>query len=253
MGNTLENKVGLVTGAGAGIGRAIAQLFAASGCKVVISDIDATGLAETLRLIQTNNGEASSFIANVGKENDISSLVKFTVDTFGGLDVAVNNAGINTVFKPIHELSFDAWQKNIEINLTGVFLCLKHELGYMREHGGGAIVNISSVAATNSVAAAAEYSAAKRGVLSLTSCAAVEGGPKSIRVNAIMPGAIKTKMLLEGSIGKNPDVVDAFLSNTPLGKFGEPNNIAEAALWLVSDAAEYITGQYLGVDGGITA
>lgn len=251
MGDTLANKVALVTGAGGGIGRRMAQVFAREGAAVVISDIDVHSGEETLDLVRSGGGRAAFCRADVGDEREVEALLRHTLKTFDGLHCAVNNAGVEPDFVPIHELSLANWEQNLRVNLTGVFLCMKHEIAHMRERGGS-IVNISSVAAEKSVAGVHVYAAAKRGVLSLTSCAAIENGPQQIRVNAIMPGGIATRMLDDSEKG-NPEVVQAFLRSVPLGSFGQPEHIAQAALWLLSDAACYVTGQYLAVDGGITA
>lgn len=252
MAKQLQGKVALITGSGSGIGRATAMLFAREGGKVVVSDINVAGGEETVAMIRAAGGEARFHACDVGDEASVRSLIEFASAAYGALDVAINNAGIEPDFVPFHELSLAEWDKNIRVNLTGVFLCMKHEIAWMRDHGGGSIVNISSVAAAKSVSGVHVYAAAKRGVLSLTSCGAVEAGPRNIRVNAIMPGAIATRMLEDSEKG-NPEVVQAFLKGTPLGRFGETDNIAQAALWLASDASCYVTGQYLAVDGGITA
>ena len=252
MREMLAGKVVLITGAGGGLGRQMALDFAREGAAVVVSDIDAQSGEMTVDQVRGQGGRAAFCRADVGDEREVEALVRYAVKTFGGLHGAVNNAGIEPDFVPFHELSLANWEQNLRVNLTGVFLCMKHEITHMRANGGGSIVNISSVAAAKSVPGTHVYATAKRGVLALTSCAAVENGAQQIRVNAILPGGIATRMLEDSSKG-NPDVVQAFLNSVPLGRFGQPENIAQAAQWLLSDAAGYVNGQYLAVDGGLTA
>lgn len=252
MSNRLAGKVGLVTGAGGGIGGHIASVLAREGCAVVVSDIDQQAGQETVERIRQGGGEASFYQANVTCEKEVSGLIEYAVKNYGGLHIAVNNAGMEPAFSDLHELSLDDWNACMNVNLTGVFLCCKHEVRHMRGNGGGSIINISSVAARQSVPRVHVYAAAKRGVLSLTSCVAVEGGAHGIRANAIMPGAINTRML-QDSMENNPEVVQAFLNTVPLARAGETEDVANAVLWLASDESAYVNGQYIGVCGGLTA
>lgn len=252
MSGALQDKVALITGSGAGIGRSIAQLFAREGCSVVVSDIDVAGGEQTVELIRAQNGKAAFITADVGDESDQEKLVQFSLSTFGGLHVAVNNAGIEPDFVLMHELTLAGWERNLRVNLTGVFLGMKHQIRHMMDYGGGAIVNISSIAAAKSTAKSHSYASSKRGILALTSCAAIEYGAHNIRVNAVMPGATMTRML-EETERTSPGILNNFAASIPLGHIGQPEQIAQAVLWLSSDAANYVTGQHFSVDGGITA
>jgi NAD(P)-dependent dehydrogenase (short-subunit alcohol dehydrogenase family) len=252
MSGALQGKVGLVTGSAAGIGRGIALLFAREGCSVVVSDIDVEGGRETVELIRAAGAKASFVAADVSSEADMQHLVEFAVTTYGSLHVAVNNAGIEPEFVLMHELSLSSWERVLRINLTGVFLGMKHQIAHMIAHGGGSIVNISSIAAVKSTPKSHCYAASKRGVLALTSCAAVEYAAKKVRVNAIMPGATMTRMMEETN-KLDPEILKSFAATIPMGGFAQPDDIAQAALWLSSDAASYVTGQHFSVDGGVTA
>ena len=247
----LENKVALVTGSGGGIGREIASVFADNGCSVVVSDIHEAGCIETVEMISSRGGTACYITADVGKESEVVALVNHAVSTYGSLDIAVNNAGIGPAHEPIHQVSQDAWDHIIKTNLTGVFLCAKHELAYMREHSGGAILNISSAAALKVAPATNAYSVAKQGVLTLTSCIAIESADCGVRANAILPGLVMTPMLQQ-TIDAMPDLEAQYASTVPFKRIGESNEIAAAALWLCSDEASYVTGQHIGVCGGLT-
>jgi NAD(P)-dependent dehydrogenase (short-subunit alcohol dehydrogenase family) len=252
MNGMLSNKVAVVTGSGAGIGRGIARLFARHGGAVVVSDIDVNGGKETVELIRAEGGSASFLETDVTREADLQRLVRTAVDNYGGLHAAVNNAGVEPDFVMLHELTLSGWERNMRVNLTGVFLGMKHQIAHMMNNGGGSIVNISSIAAAKSVPKNHSYAAAKRGMLALTAGAAIEYGPHKIRVNAVLPGATMTRMLTETN-AHDPSILQSFAASIPLGTFAEPDDIAQAVLWLSSDAARYVTGQYFAVDGGVTA
>lgn len=246
----LDKKVALITGAGSGIGRAIACLYALEGAKVVVSDIDETGGNETVRLILKEGGEAFFVLADTSKAHDHQKLVDETIRRYGALHIAVNNAGIGGPLAPVGEYPLEGWDKVIAINLTGVFLGMHFQIPKLMEFGGGSIVNMSSilgmVASQNSPA----YVAAKHGVVGLTKSAAVEYALKKIRVNSIGPGYIDTPLLTNTL---DQDTIDAVANLHPMGRLGKSSEVAELALFLSSDKASFITGAYFNVDGGYLA
>jgi NAD(P)-dependent dehydrogenase (short-subunit alcohol dehydrogenase family) len=246
----LDKKVALITGAGSGIGRAIACLYALEGAKVVVSDIDEQGGNETVRLILKEGGEAFFVLADTSKVMDHQKLIDETIRRYGALHIAVNNAGIGGPLAPVGEYPLDGWDKVIGINLTGVFLGMHFQIPKLMEFGGGSIVNISSilgmVASQNSPA----YVAAKHGVVGLTKSAAVEYATKKIRVNSIGPGYIDTPLLTNTL---DQETIDAVANLHPMGRLGQASEVAELALFLNSNKASFITGAYYNVDGGYLA
>jgi NAD(P)-dependent dehydrogenase (short-subunit alcohol dehydrogenase family) len=247
-----DSKVVLITGAGSGIGRATALLFAETGIQVVAVDIDADGGAQTEKLVRDRGGEAVYVCADVAAEDDARATVRTAVDTFGGLDYAVNNAGIDGEHLPLVDQSAGSWQRVIDVNLSGVFFGLKYQIPAMIARGGGSIVNISSTAGIRGYPGLAPYTAAKHGVNGLTKTAAIEYGEAGIRVNSICPGAISTPMLLE-YLESRPEMRAVLVEGNPLRRMSEPGEIAQTALWLCSDSSSYITGHELVADGGKTA
>jgi NAD(P)-dependent dehydrogenase (short-subunit alcohol dehydrogenase family) len=247
----VESKVALVTGAGQGIGRASALTFARRGAKVGVVDINSDGGEETVSKIFEEGGEGIFVYADVSKAADVKAMVRKVVEAYGRLDYAHNNAGISgPVSIPPHEYPEEAWDQVIDINLKGVWLCMKYEVQQMLKQGGGAIVNTASIAglfaSPNGLAA---YSASKHGVVGLTQTFALAYAMNGIRVNAICPGTTNTPMNAKVfSTSLTPDAIA-----TRMGRFAEPEEQAEAALWLCSDAASFVTGQALPVDGGHTA
>jgi NAD(P)-dependent dehydrogenase (short-subunit alcohol dehydrogenase family) len=245
-----RGKVAFITGAGAGIGRATALAFAAEGARVVVADADPDGARETVRLIEREGGKALALACDVTRESDVENALAQTVQTFGRLDVAFNNAGVEQSQTPTANLSTTEWTRVIDTDLTGVFFCMKHEIPLMREHGG-AIVNTSSGAGVIGIAGQAGYAAAKWGVIGLTKSAALENIGAGIRINAVAPGIIDTPMMerVTGGTGKGRETM---IGQEPIGRMGRPEEIASAVLWLCSDLAAFTVGHTLVMDGGQT-
>jgi NAD(P)-dependent dehydrogenase (short-subunit alcohol dehydrogenase family) len=252
MKTELAGKVGIVTGGTSGIGRDAAILFAEAGAKVVVAGRREAEGNKTVDLVRAAGGEALFVKTDVSKASDVEQLVQKTVEKFGRLDVAFNNAGIEGVWVPITEQSEEDWDRTIDINLKGVWLCLKYEIRQMlKQGGGGAIVNMSSIAGLMGGADAAAYCATKHGVIGLTKAAALENARSGIRVNVVCPAVIETPMG-ERLFGA-PEMKKYSLGLHPLGRFGTPMEVAEAVLWMCSDRASFMTGQPLVLDGGFLA
>jgi NAD(P)-dependent dehydrogenase (short-subunit alcohol dehydrogenase family) len=248
----MKGKVALVTGASSGIGRAIALAFAAKGAKVMVADINEEGGHETVKMITDGGGTAAFFKADVSKEDQVKAMIDETVKVCGGLDFAANNAGIEGAPKGIHDTSEEEWLMTINVNLSGVFYCMKHEVIYMVEHGGGAIVNTSSVAGLRGGENLAPYVASKHGVTGLTRCGALEYAKQGIRVNSVHPGAIRTPMVARLEFDM-PEMFAGLADMHPVGRVGEPEEIADAVVWLCSDEASFVTGHTMTIDGGMIA
>lgn len=237
-----------MTGAASGIGRAGALALAAHGASVAAADLNLDGARETVAQIERAGGHAIAVECDVTDEAQVHALVSSTVATFGGLDAAFNNAGGAFDEAPLHETSREAWEQSITVNLTSVFLCMKHEIAHMREHGGGSIVNTASGAARVPAPGRSPYSAAKRGVVALTAHGAQDYRREGIRVNAVLPGIVDTPPVRDAVIGKyGEDAIKPFL---PLGRLGQPDEIAELVVWLCSPAASFVSGQAIVADGG---
>jgi NAD(P)-dependent dehydrogenase (short-subunit alcohol dehydrogenase family) len=250
MEQIFQNKVAIVTGGSFGIGRTAAIAFAARGAKVAIGDW--TEDNETLKAIKSNGGEAIFVKCDVSKDADVKNLVSKTLSQFGRLDFAFNNAGIEGSSAPTHECSEENWDKTIGVNLKGVWLCLKYEIMQMLKTGGGAIVNNASIAGLVGFTNIPAYVASKHGVIGLTKNAALEYAKAKIRVNVVCPGVIKTPMI-DRFTGKSKEVEKQFENMEPVGRLGQPEEVAEAVMWLCSDASSFVTGDAIPVDGGWTA
>ncbi|MGR7995170.1 SDR family NAD(P)-dependent oxidoreductase [Xanthobacter sp. ZOL 2024] len=247
----LADKVVIVTGGGRGLGRALAEGFAAAGAHVVITGRDAATLAETVAALTARGGSALGVPADVARAADMEALCATVRDAYGRIDVLVNNAGINPWYKPAQDTSLDEWQAVIDTNLTGVFLACREAGRVMLAQGAGAIVNVTSVAGRVALAKTTAYCAAKGGVELMTRQLALEWARKGVRVNAVAPGYFETD--LTQGLRANPALAERVTGRTPMGRFGHPSELVGACLFLASPAASYITGASLAVDGGWTA
>ena len=252
MPGQLEGKVSLITGGGSGIGKASALAFSREGSKVVVADVNIASGEETVRIIQDTGGEATFVAANVAHAADVSAMVDQAVKSYGRLDCAFNNAGVSGGRGRIHEYSEDDWDRVLDINLKGVWLCLKHEIIQMLNQGGGAIVNTASIMGLVGGSRSPAYGASKHGVVGLTKTAAVEYARSGIRVNAVCPGYIRKPMIEQGILS-DPGGEERIVARHPIGRLGTPEEIAETVVWLCSDAASFVTGHAMAVDGGYVA
>jgi NAD(P)-dependent dehydrogenase (short-subunit alcohol dehydrogenase family) len=245
-------KVAIVTGGGSGIGRATALAFAAAGASVVVADRDANTLDDTVRAIKDSGGEGVGAVTDVSRAGDAERMVAAAVDSYGGLDVAFNNAGIEAKPLPVAEISEEEWDRVQSVNTKGVWLSMKYEIPAMLARGGGAIVNASSILGLFGSANGSLYSSTKHAVAGLTRSAALDYATAGIRVNATSPGMIETPMMERTAVNMAVPA-EAFHAMHPLGRTGKAPEIADAVLWLCSDAASFITGVVLPVDGGYSA
>lgn len=253
MSRLLEGKIALVTGAASGIGAAAAEIFAEKGAKVVVSDVAEAGGLATVERIRNAGGDAIFQLCNVAKVDEVIALVKKAVDTYGRLDCAFNNAGVEGEAATTPNCSIENFDLNIDVNLKGVFLCMKYQINqFLAQGGGGAIVNTASVAGLVAAKGVPAYVAAKHGVVGLTKTAAIEFAKKGIRVNAVCPGGIRTQML-ERSIKDKPWVEKSLLRLQPIGRLGEPAEVGRVVAFLCSDEASFVTGHAMPVDGGCVA
>lgn len=247
----IQDSVAIVTGASSGIGRAAAMRFAEEGASVVAADVDVEGGEETVAHIEDAGGEAVFVEADVTVENDVQAVVDTAVDTYGGLDIAFNNAGIEGPNESTTDQTIDGWDQVLDINLRGVFLGMQAEIPAMMESGGGAIVNTASIAGLLGFPNLAPYVASKHGVIGLTKTAAVEFSADGVRVNAICPGVIETPMVAR-TREEDPEQIEGTIAATPIDRLGQPEEIGSAAVWLASEDASFVTGESLVVDGGFS-
>ena len=252
MTDLAKGKVALVTGAGSGIGRAAAQIFSREGAQVAVADVNVAGAEETVSMIKAAGGEAFCIQTDVSNGAEVEAMVNAVVEKYSRLDCAYNNAGIEGALARTADYTEDDWAPVIAINLTGVWLSMKYEIPHMLKTGGGAIVNTSSAAGLLGAPRMPAYAASKHGVVGLTKTAALEYAKSGIRVNAVCPGIIDTSMV--GRLReRRPKMFQKIESGEPIGRMGQPEEIAETAVWLCSDAASFVTGHAMAVDGGIVA
>lgn len=252
MAGSMNGKVAIVTGAAAGIGRATAMAFAKEGAKVVVADVTAPGGEETVNCIRRGGGDAIFVQTNVAIESEVASLIKATIDAYGRLDYAFNNAGIEGAIAPAAEYPVEMWDRVLGVNVTGAWLCMKAEIPEMLKHGGGAIVNCSSVAGLVGSKGLAAYVASKHGLAGLTKVTALDYAQSGLRVNAVCPGVIDTAMI-DRVTGGDAAAEKGFVAMESVGRMGTPDEVAATVIWLCSDASSFVTGQALAVDGGFVA
>jgi len=245
----LTDKVAIVTGGSRGIGREIALALAEAGAKVVVASRKQEGVDDVAAEIERRGGTALAIAAHMGQEEALTTLVERTVEAFGGVDIAVNNAGTNPHFGPLVTATAAQWDKIMEVNLRGAFLLCQRVIPLMQERGGGKIINVASIAGVKPQPAMGIYSVSKAGMIMLTQVLAQELGPFNIQVNALAPGVIKTRF--SGVLWQTPSIAEAIKEHTPLGRLGEVEDIVGAALYLASPLSDYVTGAVLLIDGGM--
>lgn len=249
----MKKKTALVTGAAMGIGRETAVAFAQKGANVVVADLNESELKKTAELVEKEGVDALAVKTDISKEGDVRSMVDACMDKFGRLDFACNNAGIGGESNSTGDYSIEGWDKVLNINLRGQFLCMKYEIEAMLKNEGGSIVNIASILGKVGFAQAPAYVASKHGLVGLTKTAAIEYAPQGIRVNAVCPGFIETPMLENAGITSDEETKQYIISLHPAGRLGQPREVADAIVWIASDEASFVTGHTLLVDGGYTA
>ncbi len=251
MNLPFENKVALVTGAGSGIGLATVKAFAEAGAAVALADIHEDGARSAAEKLVAAGHKALVIRCDVADERQVAAMVEQTVSTFGRLDAAFNNAGVQSPLAETADVSAEDFDRVNAINLRGVWSCMKYELLHMRERGSGAIVNCSSIGGLRGIAGRGVYRASKHGMLGLTKCAALEYASRGIRINAVCPGIIDTPMATR-MLASQAEAIKALMKDVPIGRLGRPEEIAAAVLWLCSPGASFVIGHALVVDGGYT-
>lgn len=250
----LNEKVVIITGAGSGIGRAAAKLFSSAGARLLLGDWNEEGLEHTQCIVREAGGTVDAIRVDVSDEASVKALLKRAMELYGRLDGAFNNAGVKMSGQLVQDICSDDWHRINGINATGTFFCIKHEIAAMRETGGGAIVNTASANGLVAQANSADYVASKHAVIGLTRAASTEAGLTGVRVNAVLPGTINTPMVAELLV--NPEFrpfYDSALARHTIGRFGEPEEVASVARFLLSDQASFVNGAAIPVDGGYTA
>jgi NAD(P)-dependent dehydrogenase (short-subunit alcohol dehydrogenase family) len=248
----MNGKTAIVTGAASGIGRATAVCFASRGAKVIVSDVNESGCQETAKLITKQGGIAKIVLCDIATPEQVVNLLDTTIDSFGRLDYACNNAGVEGETGDTVACSIENWRRVLDINLMGTWLCMKHEIPHMLEVGGGAIVNVSSIAGLIGFGGLPAYVASKHGLNGLTKTVALEYAQRGIRINAVCPGAIETPMIHRVTHHDAQEEA-AMVARHPMGRMGTPDEIAQLIVWLCSDAASFVTGQTIAADGGYVA
>ena len=252
MTKLLEDKVAIITGAGGGLGRGCAEVFAKEGAKIILAGTTMRNLEETREIILQSDAEAHCIVTDVAETGDVKKMVEFTINQFGRLDCAVNNAGIDGDLTPTADYSEETFDRVIAVNLKGVWNCMRFQIPRMLEIGGGSIVNVSSAISEVGQYNMVAYCASKAGVNGMTKAASLDYGNQNIRINALLPGIVATPMMVT-MMEEKPYLREPLLASEPIGRFGTPEEIGEAAAWLCSDRSSFASGSMISIDGGYLA